>query len=130
MGFGSSAQGGTGRWGTGLDGRLREHFPGANGRWDQRCPYEDQGERRKAHAYNESVVAEPVSEDRQPGHDRRQVCRDRGDGDHRDAVADLEAASGGEEREHRRRDDDDTPGTEDPGRPTVEVPRERLYRHV
>jgi len=36
-----------------------------------------------------SPVPEPVSEDRQSGDDRGQVCRDRGDGDHRDTAADL-----------------------------------------
>jgi hypothetical protein len=46
---------------------------------------------------DKGVVAESVSEDRQPGDDRAEVRRDRGDGDDRHAVADLEAAGGGEE---------------------------------
>jgi hypothetical protein len=76
-------------------GWLFERLAGANGRWDHRCPYEDHGERREAHPDDEGVVAEPVSEDRQPGDDRGEVRRDRGDGDHPHAVADLEAPSGG-----------------------------------
>src|SRR5215207_9077568 len=104
--------------------RLLERLAGANWRRDQRCPYEDQGERRDPHAYQERVVPEPVSEDRQPGDDRGQVRRDRGDGDHGDAVADLEAAGGRVEREDRRRDDDHAPGAEEARQAALEVSRE------
>ncbi|MGZ6575737.1 MAG: hypothetical protein ACXVHJ_32575 [Solirubrobacteraceae bacterium] len=54
---------------------------------------------RGAQADDQGVLAEPIAEDRQPGEDGGQAGRDRGNGDHRDPVADLKAARGGEERE-------------------------------
>jgi hypothetical protein len=53
--------------------RLVARFIGADGRRDERCPDEDQGERRDAHTDHEGVIAEIASEDGQSGEDRGQV---------------------------------------------------------
>ena len=47
---------------------------------------------RGAQTDDQGVVADPIAEDRQRGEDAGQAARDRGNGDHRDPVADMKAA--------------------------------------
>ena len=77
---------------------MPKRLAGVHGRWNERRPEQDQGERCDPYADYEHVIAERISEDHESGDDRRQVRGNRRDGDHGDAVAYLQATSGGEER--------------------------------